>query len=46
MGSFGGYYSGEKRKKKKEILERQAEQIKHVYAPPRVEIIGKGKKNK
>lgn len=43
MGSFSGYYSGEKRKKKKEILEKQAAKITRVWAPPKVEIIGKKK---
>ena len=44
MGVYGGFYKGEKRKKKKEILERQVDQIRHIYTPPKVEIIGKGKK--
>lgn len=46
MGSFGGFYSGEKKKKKKDFLEKQAMHIPKVYVPPKVEIIGKGKKNK
>ena len=45
MGSFGGYYKGEKRKKKKVILEREAEQIRKMFVSPKVEILGKkGKK--
>ena len=44
MSSFGSYYKGEKRKKKKEILEKQAGQITKVFAPPKVEIIGKKEK--
>lgn len=45
MGSFGGFYSGEKRKRKKEALEKQVQKIVHVYVPPKVEILGKkGKK--
>ena len=43
MGSFGGFYSGEKRKKKKAVLEKQASQITRVWTPPKVQIIGKGK---
>lgn len=46
MGSYGGFYKGEKRKKKKEMLEREADKVVRVYAPPKVEIVGKGKKNK
>lgn len=46
MGSFGGFYSGEKKKKKKDTLEKQAILIQRIYAPPKVEIIGKGKKDK
>ena len=41
MGSYSGYYKGEKKKKKKEILEREAEQIRKMFAPPKVEILGK-----
>lgn len=44
MGSFSGYYSGEKKKKKKEVLEKQAAKITRVWIPPKIEIIGKGKK--
>ena len=45
MGNFGGYYKGEKKKKKKEFLEKEAERIRKVFTPPRIEIIGKkGKK--
>lgn len=43
MGAFGGYYKGEKRKKKKEALEREAKHIERVYTPPQVEIVKKGK---
>lgn len=44
MGSFGGYYKGEKRKKKKEALEKEAARNVKVFVPPKVEIIGrKGK---
>lgn len=42
-----GFFKGEKKKMKKEDMERKAEHIARVVATPRVEIIGKGKdKNK
>lgn len=45
MGSFGGFYKGEKKKKKKEILEREAKEISYTPTVPRIEILGKkGKK--
>lgn len=45
MGSFGGFYKGEKKKQKKDTVEKKAEAIGGFYAPPKVEIIGKkGKK--
>ena len=45
MGGFGSFYKGEKRKKKKESLEKEALQIKRVFELPKVEILGKkGKK--
>ena len=43
MGSFSGYYSGERKKKKKEALEKQAGKLTRVWTPPKIEIIGKGK---
>lgn len=46
MGVYGGFYKGEKRKKKKEALEKQAGVITRIYTPPKVEIIGKGSKVK
>lgn len=46
MGGFASYYKGDKKKKKKEVLERQAGEINRVYAPPQVEIIGKKKKDR
>lgn len=46
MAGFGGYYKGEKKKPKRERLEKQAEKIRHMDFAPRVEIIGKGKKSK
>lgn len=41
MGSYGGFYKGEKRKKKKDALEKEAARHIRVYVPPKVEIIGK-----
>lgn len=46
MGVFGGFYYGDKKKKKKQYLEKQATKIVHVWQPPKIEIIGKGKKSK
>lgn len=46
MGSYGGFYKGEKKKKKKEALEEQAMRAIKNYAPPKIEIISKGKKAK
>lgn len=45
MGSFGGFYKGEKKKSKKEKLEKGAGIVGGIYTPPKVEIISKkGKK--
>lgn len=46
MGSFGGYYSGEKRKKKKEEMAKKSRQIsfEQPFVLPKVEIISKKKK--
>jgi len=41
MGNFGGYYKGERRKKKKELLEKEATRVVRIYAPPKIEILGK-----
>ena len=46
MGSFGGYYKGDKKKKKKSDMENDAMHIQRIYTPPKVEIISKGKKEK
>ncbi len=46
MGSFGGFYKGEKRKIKKEVMEKKAEHMARVVVAPRVEIIGRGKDKK
>lgn len=44
MGGFGGFYKGEKKKSKKEKLEKNAGLMGGIYTPPKVEIIKKGKK--
>ncbi len=43
MGSFGGFYKGEKKKQKKEVLEKKATHIGRVNFVPQVEIIGRKK---
>lgn len=48
MGSFGGFYKGEKKKVKKSDLEKKAQKQMGggmSWAPPQVEIIKKGKKD-
>ncbi len=46
MGSFSGYYKGEKRKLKKQVLEKKAQkQLSGTsWQLPKVEIIKKGKR--
>jgi len=44
MGSFGGYYKGDKKKPKREKLEKQALKIKKFQAVLQVEIIGRKEK--
>lgn len=46
MGSYGGFYKGEKKKLKKDALERRASQMSRVSVSPQIEIIGKGKGKK
>ena len=47
MGSFGGFYKGEKKKMKRDVMEKKAAHIARISDVPRVEIISKGKgKNK
>ena len=46
MGVYGGFYKGDKKKKKKEYLEREATKVVRVFAPTKIEIIGKGKRSK
>lgn len=41
MGLFGGYYKGDRKKAKKEALEKLAKKISKSSALPKVEIIGK-----
>ncbi|MEK7165875.1 MAG: hypothetical protein AAB874_03670 [Patescibacteria group bacterium] len=42
--AFGGYFKGEKKKPKKNELEKRAEKALGGFVAPQVEIIGKGKK--
>jgi len=44
MGGYSGYYKGEKKKLKKDRLEKQALHIKHASIVPNIKIIGKGKR--
>jgi hypothetical protein len=47
MGSFGGFYKGDKKKLKKSALEKKAQKQVGTDSPwqiPQVEIIKKGKK--
>jgi len=46
MGSFGGFYSGEKKRSKKEDLEIKARQLSYQkpFVLPKVQIISKTKK--
>jgi len=46
MGSFGGFYKGEKKKLKKSILDKKAhkQMSQSSWSVPQVAIIGKGKK--
>lgn len=46
MGGYGGYYKGEKKKVKRDTLEKRAEHMSRVQAVPQVEIIRKGKDKK
>lgn len=45
MGQFGGFYKGDKKKPKKLILDKKAQDLsrKQSYVLPTVEIIKKGK---
>ncbi len=47
MGSFGGFYSGDKKKTKKTKLEEKAKKISYSqpFVLPKVEIISKKKKD-
>ncbi len=47
MGSFGGFYKGDKKKLKKGYLEKKARITgqKQSYILPQVEILKKGKEN-
>ena len=41
MGNFGSYYKGDKKKPKKEALEKKAAKVIRIYSAPQVEILGK-----
>jgi len=41
MGIFGGFYKGDRRKSKKEVLEKKAAKIMRIQTVPKVEILGK-----
>lgn len=43
---YGSFYKGEKKKTKKEVLEKKASHIARIQEAPRIEIIGKGKGKK
>lgn len=46
MGVFGGFYKGDKKKIKKQLLDRKARSLsqKQTFVLPSVSIIKKGKK--
>jgi len=44
MGSYSGYYKGERKKLSKEKLEKKALRAEKISILPRVEILGKKKK--
>lgn len=43
---YGSFYKGEKKKVKKDVLEKRASQFSRVQSSPTVEIIGRGKGKK
>lgn len=47
MGNFGGFYKGDKKKLKKEYLEKKAMKTnqRQTYVLPQVEILKRGKDN-
>lgn len=46
MGNFGGFYKGDKKKIKKELLDKKARTLsqKQSFILPSIEIIKKGKR--
>lgn len=44
MAGYGSYYKGDKKKQKKDKLEKEALKINRIHFAPQVEIIGKKKK--
>lgn len=43
---YGSFYKGEKKKMKREVLEKRAERFVRSFEVPKIEIIGKGKGKK
>lgn len=41
MGIYGGFFKGDKKKAKKEVLEKKAAKIIRIQTVPKVEIFGK-----
>lgn len=46
MGGYGGFYKGEKKKQRKDLLEKKASLIGQFEQQPKVEILGKKGKKK
>lgn len=46
MGNFGGFYKGDKKKTKKDLLDKKARNFsqKQSFVLPSIEIVKKGKK--
>lgn len=47
MGNFGGFYKGDKKKTKKDLLDKKARFLsqKQSFVLPKIEIMKKGKKD-
>lgn len=45
MGSFSGFYKGEKKKASKKMLEKKANKAQRIREVPNVIILGKKKKH-
>lgn len=46
MAGYGSYYKGEKKKLKKEVLEKKLLKTQKIEVVPRVTILGKKKKQR